>query len=290
MNKLLTIIALSAITLVTSCAQKSDYVITIKTKHGDMVAILYDETPKHKANFVKLAKEHYFDSLLFHRVITGFMIQGGDPNSRKAQPGQQLGNGGPGYTVDAEINPKFFHDKGALSAARLPDQQNPTKASSGSQFYIVQGTIIPEVNMDELKIDQMKLNMGFRQIMQNPANKPLIDSLNQIYMTGDMEGYKKKIFSLVPRIEKETNTKIMKEVSAEKIKAYTTIGGSPHLDGEYTVFGKVIKGLEVIDKIAAVQTDAERPVEDIRMVITVEELSKKKITKLYGYIYPEVKK
>lgn len=256
-----------------------------------MVAILYDETPKHKANFVKLAKEHYFDSILFHRVIAGFMIQGGDPNSKKAKPGEALGMGGPGYTVDAEFNPKFFHEKGALSAARLGDGQNPTKASSGSQFYIVQGTIIPESNMEELKIDQMKLGMAFRQFMQNPANKPMIDSLNQVYMTGDMEAYKKKLFAIVPRIEKETNTKIMRDVSAEKIKAYTTNGGAPHLDGEYTVFGKVIKGLEVIDKIAAVQKDGgDRPVEDIRMFVTVEELSKKKITKLYGYVYPEVKK
>jgi peptidyl-prolyl cis-trans isomerase B (cyclophilin B) len=294
MNRPIIVLALSLLTLVSGCAQKpskSDYVITFKTSYGDMVAILYDETPKHKANFVKLAKEHYFDSLLFHRVIAGFMIQGGDPNSKKAKPGEPLGMGGPGYTVDAEFNSKFFHEKGALSAARLGDGQNPTKASSGSQFYIVQGTIIPESNMEELKIDQMKLNMCFRQVMQNPANKPMIDSLNQVYMTGDMEAYKKKLFALVPRIEKETNTKIMKDVSAEKIKSYTTNGGAPHLDGEYTVFGKVIKGLEVIDKIAAVQKDGgDRPVEDIRMFVTVEELSKKKITKLYGYVYPEVKK
>lgn len=294
MNRLITILALSFFTLVSSCAQKSsktDYIVTIKTSYGDMVAILYDETPKHKANFVKLAKEHYFDSLLFHRVIAGFMIQGGDPNSKKAKSGEPLGMGGPGYTVDAEFNPKFFHEKGALSAARLGDGQNPTKASSGSQFYIVQGTIIPESNMEELKIDQMKLGMAFRQFMQNPANKPLIDSLNQVYMTGDMEAYKKKLFAIVPLIEKETNTKIMKDVSPEKIKAYSTDGGAPHLDGEYTVFGKVIKGLEVIDKIAAVQKDGgDRPVEDIRMFVTVEELSKKKITKLYGYVYPDEKK
>lgn len=294
MNRLVTILALSFFTLISSCAQKSsksDYVVTFKTSYGDMVAILYDETPKHKANFVKLAKEHYFDSLLFHRVIAGFMIQGGDPNSKKAKPGEPLGMGGPGYTVDAEFNPKFFHEKGALSAARLGDGQNPTKASSGSQFYIVQGTIIPESNMEELKIDQMKLNMAFRQFMQNPASKPVIDSLNQVYMTGDMEAYKKKLFALVPRIEKETSTKIMRDVSAEKIKAYTTNGGAPHLDGEYTVFGKVIKGLEVIDKIAAVQKDGgDRPIEDVRMFVTVEELSKKKITKLYGYVFPEVKK
>jgi len=288
MNKL-AIILLFGLTLVTSCAQKSDYVITIKTNQGEMVAILYDETPKHKANFIKLAKDHYFDSLLFHRVIAGFMIQGGDPNSKKVRSGEPMGNGGPGYTVEAEFNPTFFHEKGALSAARLGDQQNPTKASSGSQFYIVQGTVIPESNVNDLKIDQMKLNMGFQQMMQNPANKPLVDSLNQIYMAGDMQAYQRKIYGLAPRIEKEIGIKVTKDVSPEKIKAYTTVGGSPHLDGDYTVFGKVIKGLEVIDKIAAVQKDGERPVEDIRTFVTVEEMSKKKITKLYGYVYPEKK-
>jgi cyclophilin family peptidyl-prolyl cis-trans isomerase len=276
--------------LITSCAQKKDYVVTIKTSYGDMTAILYDETPKHKENFIKLAKEHYFDSLLFHRVIAGFMIQGGDPDSKKAQAGQRLGQGGPGYTVEAEFNPKFFHEKGALSAARLGDQQNPTKASSGSQFYVVQGTIIPESNMDELKIDQMKLNLGMQQFISKPENKATMDTLGKIYYSGDMEAYKQKLFSLVPEIEKSTGLKLTKEISPEKVKVYTTIGGAPHLDGDYTVFGKVIKGLDVIDKIAATQVDgAARPIEDIRMFVTVEELSRKEITKKFGYVYPETK-
>lgn len=290
MNKSLIAFSLLVLSLVSSCAQKSgksDYVVTIKTSYGNMVAILYDETPKHKANFIKLAKEHYFDSLLFHRVIAGFMIQGGDPDSKRAQPGQPLGQGGPGYTVDAEFNPNLFHEKGALSAARLGDEQNPTKASSGSQFYIVQGTVIPSSDLEDLRIDQMKFNTAFRQVMQNPANQPLIDTLNKIYLTGDMQAYKKKIFSLVPRIEKETGTTVTKFVSPDKIKAYTTVGGAPHLDGGYTVFGKVIKGLEIIDKIASVQTNGERPLDDIRMVVTVEEMSKSKITKLYGYVFPQ---
>lgn len=214
------------------------------------------------------------------------MIQGGDPNSKNALPGQSLGTGGPDYTIPAEFNPKFFHEKGAFSAARMGDQVNPAKASSGSQFYIVQGTVMPAADAEDLKIDQMKLNMGFQQLMQNPANQPLIDSLNQLYMSGNPEAYKRKIYSLVPRIEKETGIKVTKEVSEEKIKAYTTVGGAGHLDGEYTVFGKVIKGLEVIDKIAALPCDpANRPLEDVRLFVTVEEMSRKKITKLYGYAY-----
>ena len=278
--------------LITSCAQdKKDQVVTIKTPYGDMVAILYDETPKHKANFIKLAKEHYFDSLLFHRVIQGFMIQGGDPNSKKAGPGENLGTGGPGYTVDAEFLPQYFHEKGALSAARMSDQVNPQKASSGSQFYIVQGTVISPADINNLRYDQMMLMTGLRKMFEDPANKPLLDSLNQLYYAGDMQAYQARLFELAPRCEKATGLKITRDIPEDQIKVYTTVGGAPHLDGQYTVFGKVIKGLEVIDKIANVQRDGnDRPTEDIRMMVTVEEMSKKKITKEYGYEYPASKK
>lgn len=266
------------------CAQEKDFVVTIKTQYGDMVAILYDETPKHKQNFIKLAQQHFFDSLLFHRVIEGFMIQGGDPESKKAGKGQMLGRGGPGYTVDAEFNPKYFHEKGALSAARLGGDQNPSKASSGSQFYIVQGSKVTE---EDVKHDPVKFNQAMQQFFQNPANQPTYDTIAKLYQSGDMKAAQDFIVKLKPRVEKQTGIKTEKEVSPEKIKAYTTAGGAPQLDGDYTVFGKVIKGLEVIDKIAALPKDQfDRPVEDIRMTVTVEELSKKKITKLYGYQYP----
>jgi peptidyl-prolyl cis-trans isomerase B (cyclophilin B) len=286
-NKFIISLSIVLYSLMTSCAQDKDYVVTIKTNQGDMVAILYDETPKHKENFIKLAKQHYFDSLLFHRIIPGFMIQGGDPDSKKATPGQALGTGGPGYTVPAEFNSKFFHEKGALSAARLGDWQNPDKRSSGSQFYIVQGIKISEA---EMKLDMGAFNNALMIMLQNPSNKGLQDSLSQLYYSGDMAAYQKRVVELVPRIEKATGAKLTKDVPADKLKAYTTVGGTPHLDGGYTVFGKVIKGLEVIDKIAAQPKDqADRPVDDIRMLVTVEELSKKKIEKLYGYKYPEKK-
>lgn len=266
------------------CTQKKDHVVTIKTKFGDMVAILYDETPKHKANFIKLAQEHFYDSLIFHRVIEGFMIQGGDPESKKAKAGQRLGNGGPGYNVDAEINPKFFHEKGALSAARLSDQVNPTKASSGSQFYIVQGKKFTE---NEIKLDPQKFNMALQQFFQKPENKAYYDTIGQLYQARDAKAYESYITRLKPVVENQLGIKVEKEVTADMIRVYTTVGGTPNLDGQYTVFGKVIKGLEVIDKIAAQPKDpADRPTEDVRMMITVEELSKSKIEKLYGYKYP----
>jgi cyclophilin family peptidyl-prolyl cis-trans isomerase len=289
MKRLLLCTFLLATATVASQAQKKkkkEEIVTIKTSLGDMVAILYDETPKHKANFLKLAKAHYYDSTLFHRVIDGFMIQGGDPDSKKAKPGQHLGSGGPGYTVDAEINPKFYHEKGAIAAARLGGPGNPTKASSGSQFYIVDGTVVKEEA--ELKRDPEKFNNAYRQFFQNEANKPYYDSLSKFMQSNDRSGYEAYLVKIKPVVEASTGIKTEKDVSPEKLKAYTTAGGAPHLDGEYTVYGKVIKGLDVVDKIAALPKDeTDRPKEDIRMTVTVEELSFKKIEKLYGYKFPE---
>src|SRR5688572_2606848 len=284
--KRITFIFLICAFIITSCAQDKDYLVTIKTSYGDMTAILYDETPKHKENFVKLAKEHFFDSTLFHRVIEGFMIQGGDPDSKNAQPGQPLGRGGPGYTIEAEFNPKLIHERGALSAARLGDQQNPTKASSGSQFYIVQGTVMTEA---ELKLDPAKFDAAMRQFFQNDANRPASDSLVVLYQAGDMKAYQDYLMKLKPRVEAATGMNTSQEISPQRLKAYTTVGGAPSLDGGYTVFGKVIKGMEVVDKIAAVEKGpgGERPLEDIPMTVTVEELPKKKIEELYGYKYEQ---
>ena len=278
--------------LTASCAQdKTMAVVTINTSQGQMIALLYNETPKHKANFIKLAKEHFFDSTTFHRVIQGFMIQGGDPYTKKPVADKPAGTGGPGYTIPAEFNPKLFHERGALSAARLSDQQNPAKESSGSQFYIVQGTVISAADLENLKYDQNKLMAGLRKMFDKLEYKPLLDSLNQLYYSGDMGAYQKRLIELVPRVEQATGTKILKFIPPERIKAYTTIGGAPFLDDDYTVFGKVIKGLEVIDKIAAVPKDeSDRPLEDVRMYVTVEEMSKKNISKTYGYVFPDEKK
>ncbi|MCB0663275.1 MAG: peptidylprolyl isomerase [Saprospiraceae bacterium] len=190
--------------------------VEIITDYGTMTVQLFDATPQHQDNFIKLAEEGFFDGLIFHRVINGFMIQGGDPESKNARPGQRLGSGGPGYTIPAEFNDSLIHVKGALAAARQGDQVNPEKRSSGSQFYIVQGRPMSE---------------------------------NQISM---MEAQKDRHYT------------------SEQRDQYTQVGGTPFLDGEYTVFGQVIKGLDVIDKIAQVQTDgSDRPVEDVKMTVKV---------------------
>jgi peptidyl-prolyl cis-trans isomerase B (cyclophilin B) len=197
--------------------------VEIRTEVGTMVVELYNETPQHRDNFLKLVKQHTYDSLLWHRVIPQFMIQGGDPNSKGAKPGEPLGMGGPGYTVPAEIDPSFIHQKGALSAARQGDQVNPLKASSGSQFYVVQGKTYQAAEMDML-------------VQRKKAMAPGRD------------------YSYTP----------------EQLEAYTTVGGTPHLDGEYTVFGRVVEGLEVIDKIAAMPTGpGDRPVQDVHMWMKV---------------------
>lgn len=285
MNRLVLVAILAAGSTVCGCAQNKDYVVTIQTKFGSMVAILYDETPKHKKNFIKLAESHFFDSLLFHRVIEDFMIQGGDPDSKGATRGTRLGNGGPGYTVPAEINPAFIHQKGVLSAARLNTDVNPEKASSGSQFYIVQGRVFTR---DELTTDENMLNKGLQQILIKPENQSLFDTLSRLYQMGDMEAYQKKVISLKPMIQAETGLQLDKQIDPHRLEVYTTVGGAPHLDGEYTVFGKIIQGIEVIDWIAKQPVDSnDRPLDDIPMKVSVELLSKKKIEKLYGYRYPE---
>jgi peptidyl-prolyl cis-trans isomerase B (cyclophilin B) len=289
MKKLLPILLFA--TLISGCDQdQDDYVVTIKTRFGEMKAVLYDETPLHKKNFIKLAEENFFDSTLFHRVIQDFMIQGGDPDSKSASPGQHLGRGGPGYTVPAEILPEFYHERGALSAARLSDDQNPRKESSGSQFYIVQGKVMTPEEAESLKYDQNALMSGLGQMFRSNQYPALFDSLNQLYTSGDRAAYDAKLYSLASRVQKYSGLRIERPVDPNRIEKYTTVGGTPFLDGDYTVFGKVIKGLEVLDKIAALPKDeGNRPFEDVRMTVTVEKMSRKKIEKEFGYKYPAKK-
>ncbi len=187
--------------------------VMIETSEGPIVVVLYDETPMHRDNFIKLAESGVYEDLLFHRVIEKFMIQAGDPDSRKAKPGQPLGSGSLGYTIPAEIVPHLFHKRGALCAARQGDDVNPKRESSASQFYIVQGMqFLPE------QLDQMAAMYG-------------------------------------------------KKFTPEQIEVYTTEGGAPHLDGDYTVFGEVVEGMDVVDRIASAERDRyDRPKKDIRII------------------------
>ncbi len=285
---LITVFQLSLFLTACSGGGKKDYLITIKTKFGEMKAILYDATPKHKANFIKLAKEGYYDSLLFHRVINQFMIQTGDPNSKGAAPGVKLGNGGPSYTIPPEFNPNLIHQKGAIAAAREGDNINPKKESSGSQFYIVQGKVY---TLDELKATRINYNelyKDFNDYVRKPENKALFDQAVELQKENKIDSLRNLILSKKDAMAKEYDVNFDLPLSDLQIQKYTTVGGVPHLDGNYTVFGQVIDGLDVIDKIAAVKTDAnDRPIDDVMLTVTVTEMPRKKITKLYGYHYPD---
>lgn len=192
--------------------------IEMVTTAGTMVLRLSDSTPLHRDNFLRLVKSNYLDSMLFHRVIEGFMIQSGDPESIRARARVPLGNGGPGYTLPAERVPSLFHKKGALAAARQGDNVNPERRSSGSQFYLVQGRTFTDAQMDSIEVARLQ----------------------------------------------------GRKIPAERREYFRTLGGTPQLDGNYTVFGEVVRGLEVIDKIAATETskgaDRDRPLQDVRIL------------------------
>jgi cyclophilin family peptidyl-prolyl cis-trans isomerase len=193
---------------------KSQTIVLLETTLGNIKIRLYDETPNHRDNFIMLVRSGFYDNLLFHRVINHFMIQTGDPDSKNARPDQHLGSGGPSYTLPAEILPRYFHKKGAVAAARQGDAVNPEKKSSGSQFYIVQGNILSNAQLDAME-----------KSSQHPA------------------------------------------FTQEERQAYTTIGGTPHLDTSYTVFGEVTEGLDIVDKIASSSTSqSNRPISDIRII------------------------
>lgn len=239
--------------------------VVLETTKGDIVLKLYDETPQHRDNFIKLAKEGYLDSLLFHRVINEFMIQGGDPDSKNAEPGVQLGNGGPGYTIPAEIDfPKLFHKKGALAAARTGDNVNPERRSSGSQFYIVQGKTFTDENLAKIeeRIKSMNKQGIFYKLLEGYR-----DTLAVLQQKGDQEAMMNLQTEIMEKVEEEAAKQPEFTIPEEIKEVYRTVGGVPHLDTNYTVFGEVIEGLEIVDQIAAVQCDKnDRPLEDIRIL------------------------
>lgn len=247
-----------------SAATPDGALVEMKTTLGDITLLLYNDTPAHRANFLKLVKEGYYDGVLFHRVIREFMIQTGDPDSKTARPGQQLGTGDPGYTIEAEIRcPQFFHKRGALAAARTADQVNPERRSSGSQFYIVTGRKFNPAHLDQMEkqMDNERKREVFNRLQMENR-----DSIMALRKARDNEGLEALRLKLIEQTEKET-AGTAAGFTPQQREAYTTVGGAPHLDGTYTVFGEVVKGMDVVDKIEQAATDSgDRPVEDVKVI------------------------
>ena len=236
--------------------------VKITTSLGNITVRLYDETPLHRDNFLKLAKEGFYNGTLFHRVIKDFMIQGGDPDSKGAPAGKALGMGGPDYTIEAEIKPGLIHKRGALAAARQGDEVNPERRSSGSQFYIVWGQQYKEGQMGQLA-KQMKM-----QALNTVFNRLATERKAQI-----MELRRNRDRAGLQELQDELEALANAEVESQQLglselqrQTYTTLGGTPHLDGQYTVFGEVVEGLDVVERIQHAATGRnDRPVEDVAM-------------------------
>ena len=239
--------------------------VRIKTSMGDIVVRLYDETPKHRDNFVKLAKESYFDGTLFHRVIRDFMIQGGDPDSKGAPAGKNLGTGGPDYTIPAEfVFPKLYHKRGALSAARTGDEVNPNRESSGSQFYIVWGKTYKPA---ELKQMERQLAMQQEQAVFNQLVADNKAKIMELRRNRDRAGLQELQDDLIASTKAICSEKGLPKFTDEQVESYTTVGGTPFLDNQYTVFGEVEEGLEIVGKIQEVETGRnDRPKDDVVML------------------------
>lgn len=236
--------------------------VEFKTTMGDITVKLYNDTPLHRDNFLKLVKDGYYDGLLFHRVIDQFMIQTGDPDSKDAPQGKMLGSGGPSYTIEAEIDyPKHYNKYGALAAARTGDQFNPERRSSGSQFYIVTGRKMTETQFENMQMGmhQQALEQTFRRLVAEHR-----DTIESLQKSGDREALEALRQELIKKTEAQVDTTVI----PENIKNdYITKGGAPHLDGAYTVFGEVVEGMDVVEKIQKVETDDhDRPKEDVKII------------------------
>ena len=238
--------------------------LKIKTTEGDIIIRLYDETPKHRDNFLKLAKEGYFKGTLFHRVIKDFMIQGGDPDSKNAPKGKMLGTGGPDYTIPAEfVYPQYFHKRGALSAARTGDEVNPEKESSGSQFYIVWGKTFKPA---ELK--QMEHQMAMQQEQQvfNQLTREHHEEIMNLRRNRDRVGLQELQDKLIEQTKTTCKQQGKPSFTEEQIEIYTNVGGTPFLDNQYTVFGEVEEGLDIVERIQNCNTDRnDRPTKDVKI-------------------------
>lgn len=250
-------------------AQAQTHMVEVKTNLGTMKFKLYDDTPKHRDAFIKLANEGYYDKTLFYRVIQNFLIQGGSKSSRNAPPGKRIGYGDPEHTVDDEIVGHYFHQKGALCAPRQPDEVNPFKQSDISQFYIVKGQVFTSGQLDTL---EMAVNRPIRKKITRQIYTPEVrEQLKQLKAENKVDEFRKIAGQvkkdIASRYELNRNTL---EFSEAQRQAYTTVGGYPDLDGKYTIFGQCISGFEVIDKIAALKVDGNnRPLKDVVIEVNV---------------------
>jgi len=255
-------------TLIKNASSKTFQVgstVKLQTSQGDIVINLYPETPKHKANFIKLAKSGFYNGVLFHRVIPKFMIQTGDPNSKNAKANAELGMGDVGYTIPSEFKvPKYYHKRGALSAARTGDEVNPKKASSGCQFYIVQGKVFTDQELDQL--EQNKIRAVEDKLLNDKMLKHRKElavfqkANNQVKLNAFRDSIK---IAVHLQLEKDSTLRF----SPQQRMDYKSIGGTPHLDGAYTVFGEVVEGLDIVDRISKVKTNrSDRPIVDIRIL------------------------
>ncbi len=269
MKKLVVFVTVVVFILIISCGgskkKTDDTVVSIKTEFGEIKVKLFDETPLHKNNFMKLVQEGFYNDLLFHRVIKNFMIQGGDPDSKDAAQGAKLGGGSLDYTIPAEIIPKFYHKRGALAAARRGGSSNPEKRSSGSQFYIVQGEVYRPGELDTL---EMRINKQRKDLMVREHLEAEKSVLNDLKAKNERDAFNLLVAEIIEEVDSIYDAGQKFVLTDEQREVYTTVGGYPSLDGEYTIFGEVIEGMDVVDKIAEVPTDGNnRPLENIKMEV-----------------------
>jgi peptidyl-prolyl cis-trans isomerase B (cyclophilin B) len=277
MKKIVVIMGLMMV--LQGCNSDKDSLVNINTQFGTIKVLLYNETPLHKKNFIELVKAGKYDSTLWHRVMKGFMVQGGNVNQKEGTQ-ESLED-----RIPAEIISGFMHTKGALAAARQPDRVNPEKMSSASQFYIVHGKIF---STEELTIDQFALNQGLSELMKNPGYDSIAQQFINLQRGNKIEEMNQLALRYVELVESVQGISLRKDMALDRIEAYTTLGGAPHLDNEYTIFGRVVAGLDVVDQIASVSVGrANRPIEELFMTMEIEEVPKKEITEKYGYSYPE---
>jgi len=267
MKKSIVVILISIFIISDSCAVQKDPVtlVRLETTYGDITVKLYTRTTKHHDNFIKLVNTGFYNGVLFHRVIAGFMIQAGDPGSKSSKPGASLGSGDVGYTIPAEfIYPEYFHKRGALSAAREGDASNPLKASSGCQFYIVEGKIFTDSGLDSIEMSKKQKLEG--RLFEEIA-KTKLDKINKYRLERNQIKLNELRDSIVSVVKVLIEKKPSYKFNDQQRLTYKTVGGTPHLDGDYTVFGEVTEGLDIVEKISKAKTGPkDRPVIDIKVI------------------------